>query len=162
MSSLWYLVIEKTINGDIRQKWLPPVDKIFSHLVSSCVADSSQPKIEATDLRIQGSNLDQWEDIVALTSNKQRSLWETPFSPWIVILVVQRKYKMRASMFSADWKPVWICVSLCHLPSGWRHQQFGQRSIKATLFVPLCLQAAPWNASLLTETSVPCCALFGR
>lgn len=138
------------------------MDKIFSHLLSSCVADSSQPKIEATDPRIQGSNLDQLEDIVALTSNKERSLWGTPFSPWTIILVVQRKYKIRASFFSADWKPVCICVSLCHLPSRWRHQQFGQRSIKATLFVSLCLQAAPWNASLLTETSVLCCALFGR
>lgn len=36
--------------------------------------------------------------------------------------------------FSADWKPVWICVSLCHLPSSRRHQQFGQKLIKATLF----------------------------
>lgn len=62
-------------------------------------ADSSQPKIEASDPRIQRSILDQWEDIVALTNNKEHSVWGTPFSSWIIFLVVQRKYKIRPSFF---------------------------------------------------------------
>lgn len=93
----WYVFpiwsSRKTINCDIEEKWLPTVEKMFSLLLNQCVADSSQPKIEATDPGIRGSNLDQWEDIVALTSNKERSLWGTPFSPWI-ICAVQRKYKI--------------------------------------------------------------------